>query len=235
MRSELQSLKEYQDVVTRIAELDRLLSEIPPEIKNLQAEWESIKERIQELETRKTEQSSQLSEKRTALDEATAKSKKFEEDLHQVTNTREYHAALKEIDSAKKLIHTLKEAVAARNTELEEIGRNMDECAGLEKESGKRYEEAMGAHQESMKDYKAELDEKTVSRNALGKKVPAKLMKQFERIATRRNGIGLAVCVNHICQACNVRVRHSVVDELRKYKRLITCESCKRILFFEEA
>ena len=232
MRSVLQSLKEYQDVLIRIAELDRLLSMVPPDVEKLEKEWTSVKDRITQLKTRQEEQQTQLKEKNTALEEATIKAKKFEEDLHQVTNTREYHAALKEIDAAKKQIHTLQENVTARGAELKEIQTNLDENTGLEKESRSQYEKAMKLLKESQKEHQVELGEKNRIRDAVGTKIPPRIMKQFDRIASRRNGIGLSPCVSAVCTACNVRVRQNVVDELRKFKQLISCESCKRILFF---
>ena len=234
MRKTLQSLKEYQDILLRIAELERLLAVVPPEIEILEKEWSAIKERIADLEKRREEQQTQLKEKQTALEEAERKSKKFEEDLHQVTNTKEYHAALKEIDSAKKTIHTLKEAIGGRTKELDEIEANLEECAQLESESRKIFEGKMADHRAGMKDNEAELAEKTKSRKTLAEKIPPKVMSRFNRIADRRSGVGLGVCVDGTCLACNVRVRHSVVADLRKHNRLVQCDSCKRILYYAD-
>jgi len=234
MRSTLQALKEYQDVLIRIAELERLLSFIPPEVEELEKEWHSIRDRITELETRKVDGEQQLKEKQQALVEANIKSSKFESDLQEVTNTREYHAALKEIDSAKKTVHTLQEAISTRKTELDENSSNMEECVQLEKESKARYEAELVSLKESQVEHKAELVTKNAAREKLAANVTPRVMKQFERIASRRNGVGLALCIGAICRSCNVRVRQNVVDELRKFKRMINCESCKRILFFAD-
>jgi hypothetical protein len=234
MRSTLQALKEYQDVLIRIAELERLLSVIPPEVEELEKEWRSIQDRITELGSRKEDGEQQLKEKKQSLEEANLKASKFETDLQEVTNTREYHAALKEIDSAKKLIHTLQEAITSRKAELDENGLNMEECVQLEKESKARFESEMASLKESQVEHKAELEAKLAAREKLAANVAPRVMKQFKRIAERRNGVGLALCIGAICRSCNVRVRQNVVDELRKFKRMINCESCKRILFFAD-
>ena len=234
MRSTLQALKEYQDVLIRISELEGLLSDIPPEVKELEKEWQTIRDRITELGSRKEDGEQQLKEKQHALEEANTKASKFETDLQEVTNTQQYHAALKEIDSAKKLIHTLQEAISSRKTEIDENDANMKECVQLEKESKARYEAEIVRLKESQVEHKAELEAKLGSREKLAGNVTPRIMKQFERIASRRNGIGLALCIGAICRSCNVRVRQNVVDELRKFKRMINCESCKRILFFAD-
>ena len=234
MKTKLTSLKDYQEVLIRIAELDNLLSVVPPEIENLEQEWKSILARIDELETRKVEQEEQIKEKEHALEEAKVKSQKYEKDLHEVTNNKEYHAVLKEIDMVKKLINSLTDGIESGRTELTEIQANMEECLQLEKESKQKWDEAMSAHQESQSENKAERDAKLKARDALAKKIPERLMKQFRRIAERRNGVGLSVCLSAVCQACNVRVRASVVDQLRRFNRIMSCESCKRILFFSD-
>lgn len=228
------SLKEYQDVLIRIAELDRLLSEIPPEIENMETEWKGIQARIEELSTKKSELESRQKEQETSLVEAREKEAKYEKDLHDVTNNKEYHAALKEIDMAKKLVNSLQDDISSRNKELEEINANIEENSTLESESKKAFKTAMSNHSDSLEEYKTERDEKMKIRDNLAGKVPERLMRQFERIASRRSGVGLADCIGAICRACNVRVRQNIVDELRKYQRIITCESCKRILYFAD-
>ena len=234
MRSTLQSLKEYQDVLIRIAELERLLSFVPSEIENQKQEWESILERIADLEKRKEDQEEQLKTQHKTLEESTVKAEKFEHDLHQVTNNKEYHAVLKEIDINKKQIHSTTENIAARKSDLEEIGRNMEECKELEKESRTQYETAFSEYKASQKDNQKELKTREKERKKLADQVPQRVLKQFTRIAARRNGVGLSLCLSAVCQSCNVRVRQNVVDELRKFKRVITCEHCKRILYFDD-
>jgi uncharacterized protein len=218
----------------RISELERLLSKIPPEIEQLESEWKSIQERIANLQNRRVELDKLQLTQRHALEDAQAKAVKYEGDLHNVTNTKEYHAVLKEIDMAKKKISALEEDISNRTKEAVEIVRNIEECNSLEAESKNKYDAAMAKHKESQAENQQEHKEKTRMRNALADAVPERVMRQFERIAQRRNGIGLSMCVSAICQACNVRVRQNIVDELRKHDQIISCESCKRILFFSE-
>lgn len=234
MKATLMSLKEYQDVLIRIAELDRLLSNIPPEIENMEVEWKAAQKRIEELSTKKEELDSRQKEQQSALTEAKDKESKFEKDLHDVTNNKEYHAVLKEIDMAKKLVNSVQDDISSRNKELDEIKAKIEENTNLESELKTSYDAAMANHNDSLAEYKTERDQKLKIRDSLAGKVPERLMRQFERIASRRNGIGLSDCIGAICRACNVRVRQNIVDELRKYQRIITCESCKRILYFAD-
>ena len=234
MRATLDALKDYQEVLSRIAELEELLAFIPPEIVNLENEWKGIQVRITELSEKKEGLETKLKELKTELEEVNVKHQKFEKDLHEVTNNKEYHAVLKEIDTAKKKIHTLSEDISERSKELDEINNNLEECKGLEKESQKKFQDEKADHDSKLVESRSERDKLAKSKTGLAKKIPAQQMRQFERIASRRNGVGLALCISAICQACNVRVRQNVVDQLRVANRIITCESCKRILYFAD-
>ena len=232
MEATLKSLREYQETLIRISDLDNLLAYVPPEIEDLEKEWLAIKDRITELTAKKEELGEQIKEKENSLAEAVIKSQKFEKDLHEVTNNKEYHAVLKEIDMVKKQIHGFNEGVSQRKTELQEIERNLEECVELEKESKNKYDSEKARYEEQQSEHYEERKKGIKKKDQLAKKIPKPLMKQFDRIAIRRNGIGLALCAAAVCQACNVRIRQNIVDQLRKHDRIIACESCKRILYF---
>lgn len=234
MKDNLVALRDYQEVLTRKAELEALLAFVPNEVTELESEWKGIQERLEALEESHTTITSELKEHDISLAETNQQSEKFEQDLHQVTNNKEYNAVLKEIDAAKKKIHSIEEEVTKKKESLKEIESNRDECKTLGKESKSKYDKALSEYRATQKESEKELKGLGGTVKKLGDKIPTRLMRQFTRIADRRNGVGLALCVNAVCQACNVRVRQNIVDELRRFERIINCESCKRILYFEE-
>jgi hypothetical protein len=221
-------------VLTRIAELEALLAFVPTEVTELENEWKTIQERLEELDKSQESLTAELKANQTAFAEISKQSEKFEKDLHLVTNNKEYNAVLKEIDGAKTKIHALEEDAAKKKAALKEVEHNREEVGTLGKESKSKYQKALSDYRATQKESEKELTGLNKEREKLAKNVPLRLMRQFTRIADRRSGVGLALCVNAVCQGCNVRVRQNIVDELRRFERLIICESCKRILFFED-
>jgi len=234
LKENLNALRDYQDVLARIAELEALLAFVPSEVTDLETEWKSIQERLEELNTSGETLDSDLKQHQLTLSETSEKAEKYEKDLHQVTNSKEYNAVLKEIDGAKKKIHSLEEEIEKLKESKVEVARNTEECAQLEKESKEKYETALKGYRATQKESEKELKKLVKSRDKYAKAIPKRLMRQFTRIADRRSGVGLALCIQAVCQACNVRVRQNIVDELRRFEKIIICESCKRILYFEE-
>lgn len=234
MKEALEALRTYQEVITRVDELKTLLASRPPEVVAFEEAWNAVQTKLKELESSKETTQTQLTDLKTALVEAQAKSAKFEKDLHEVTNNKEYHAVLKEIDTAKKKVSSLQEQLKAKQEAFDTLVADIEANTTLEAESKKKFEDRLAEHTQSLSDYEVELKQKLTIKADLIGKVPVKLMRQFDRIAERRKGIGIALCVNASCQACHVRVRPNIVDTLRRYSRIISCDSCKRILFYQE-
>ena len=235
MKTTLTTLHDYQTVLSSIADLDHTLSFVPPEIEALEKEWKSIQNTIEGLRVKKAELNSRLEKTTASLDEANTKSEKFEKDLHEVTNSKEYHAVLKEIDMAKKQINSLSDDIVGLESELESADADLIANTEAEKQACSKYQAAVKDQKEAQHEKEIEREQQLKIKAQLEEKLPPKLLKQFQRIASRRNGVGLSLCVSAVCRSCNIRVRQNVIEELRLFKRIITCESCKRILYFADS
>jgi len=61
--------------------------------------------------------------------------------------------------------------------------------------------------------------------------VPAVLLARYERIASSREGRGMARTDNHMCTECHVGIRPQIWVELVTRQELFTCPGCGRILY----
>ena len=234
MKAELNNLKDFQLITNRILELEKFLSAVPTEVQGLESEWNAMKEKLEEIVSSEEKTNAALKEHQGNLEIALEKSKQFEKDLNAVTNSKEYAAVLKEIDSARKKVGHLNDEISKAKSELSGLLVNKDECTPLIAEAEDKFDEALKSHRDSRSEFSSELKEKEAQWDALKGNISQRLMSQFNRIASRRNGIGLSLVVDQICTACNVRVRPNVVDLLRTSDRIIRCDSCQRILAIQD-
>src|SRR5207302_8862494 len=81
-----------------------------------------------------------------------------------------------------------------------------------------------------------ELQAKEVQRREIAPEIPEELRDTYERVASRRHGIGLAEVRDEACSLCGVRIRPHVCQELRRnYSHTVfQCEACTRILYYVE-
>ena len=145
---------------------------------------------------------------------------------------------------------------------MKERIRELEDIA-LEAMSGQEEaEEAISTLRESFDDVEAQYDEELAKWEAakpgvaeeaevlrseiatLEGEVPRPSLMLFERVRAANNGQALAE-VREVkraagqsmwhCQACNYNVRPQIVVEIRNNGSLIQCDSCRRLLYFEDA
>ena len=62
-----------------------------------------------------------------------------------------------------------------------------------------------------------------------------KSLSTYEQILEIREGLALVPLVKDACGGCNRRMPPQVVNQVYLKAQLVTCESCARILYFDEA
>jgi len=70
------------------------------------------------------------------------------------------------------------------------------------------------------------------ARAELVKTIEGRLLTTYETVAKGRKGIGIARVVDGLCEACRVRLRPHLYNQLRAGDAIIQCESCVRILYW---
>ncbi len=75
---------------------------------------------------------------------------------------------------------------------------------------------------------------------ALREELDGRLLSTFDRLARVRAGIAVAKvdmvgAQTAACSACHVRLRPQLLSDLRLGRETVTCESCKRILYWAGA
>lgn len=82
---------------------------------------------------------------------------------------------------------------------------------------------------------KAKEDMKKVEINIqnLEKLIPPKLLLDFNNIK-KRMGTGAAKVQNNVCSGCKMYLSSVVLDDIKKSKKIVYCEHCRRILYYND-
>jgi predicted nucleic acid-binding Zn-ribbon protein len=72
----------------------------------------------------------------------------------------------------------------------------------------------------------------TEERNTLAASVNPQFLKQYEHSRKRWKGSGIADATEGRCSACHISLRPQFFQELKVGDKLMTCESCGRILYY---
>jgi uncharacterized protein len=230
-------------------ELSRLISlqEIDVEIKRLKDEIAMLPVRRQELErdfSRSVKEYFDLKEQlETANDERSRfeseleieqeKHQKFKNDLMKATNEREYTTAVREIDVARKTISSLETEIIKLMEKTEKLEANIKERTPEIESRRVEVDRQLTEWLSSSAVNQQRLDELLARRLPALEALSASARATYARLSKMRSGFALAEARDYSCLACRMKIRPQVFNDIRRGEKIITCESCGRILYFK--
>ncbi len=105
--------------------------------------------------------------------------------------------------------------------------------AALKAEEARTKKETAVCESEKVK-LQTELQQKSDTRSTVASTTESRALALFEHISHQRQGIAVVEAREGLCTYCNVRLRPQVFNDLRLNNALIQCDSCQRILYFQE-
>jgi len=233
LRDQLELLWELQKIDLGLKSIKEEKDRYPREMKRLDEKQRVEKERIQKQKEKFESLEKTRRQKEGELSLEQEKIKKAEGRMSEVKTNKEYQAFLNEIDAIKE----------ANSRMEEEILQVMDEVDNLKDELSKR-ERDVAATLEKVEAERKELqgkmahDEKVWSdqmerREVLSKKIESKLVKLYDTLKEKRQGVGVVGVKHETCQGCFVNVPPQLFIEVQKNNALVRCPHCNRILYWE--
>ena len=159
---------------------------------------------------------------------------KFKADLMKSTNEREYTTAVREIDIARKVIsnletETLKLMEQIEKCEAELAARTPDmEVRRVE------LDRQLGDLRTRVTNAEARVAELLGQRPDIYGSLSADARSDYDRLSRMKSGLALAEARNHSCLGCRMSLRPQVFNDIRRGEKVITCENCGRILYYNE-
>lgn len=227
----LQGLYNLQLVDSQIDEIAVLKGELPIEVKDLEDEIEGLNTRIGNFSESLKELGDTNAKHNTNISEAEALIKKYEKQLDEVKNNREYDALMKELELQKLEIQL-------SNKRIKEMDLKID----AKKETLKEAEERLASKEKDLETKKVELEkiiEKTNKQEAklqkestkAKKTIEDRLLNAYEKVrGAYRNGLAVVTVQRNSCGGCYNKIPPQLQLEISQRKKVIACEHCGRIL-----
>lgn len=235
VEQKLQALYELQTTLTAIDEKRALRGELPLEVQDLEDEIAGLDTRIEKIDTEIKEFQSAITMKKGEVQEAQANLERYNNQLNEVRNNREYDSLSKQIDYERlevelcnKKIKEATDQVAYRTNDLE--------IAKTEREERQK---DLDEKKSELEDILAETREEDTMLKERAKdlevKIEPRLLSSFKRIRkSARNGLGIVYVQRDACGGCFNKIPPQRQLDIKMHKKIIVCEYCGRILIDPE-
>jgi len=227
----LKELYSLQLIDSSIDEIQILKGELPMEVSDLEDEVAGLETRIGRLGDGITELKDKVSAHHANIKEAEALSLKYEKQMDNVKNNREYDALSKELELQKLEVQLSNKKIRETEALLEgkeaTFGESQTKLDAKKAELDTKKEE-LGKIIEKTEKEEAKLERKSKSQK---KKIADRLMKSYERIRKRyKNGLAVVTVARNSCGGCFNKIPPQVQLEIGRRTKIIACEHCGRVL-----
>ncbi len=231
---QIEQLLELQKVDDSIYAVKQNLQKAPLELSSLESRYgeaEGRRNKVVEKVTHIQEQQKRLS---FEIENDVANIKKSKNKLAQVSNQREYHAMMREVDTMEKQNRlreeekiVLQEEMQTQEESLAEIDRDY---LALKAELEVRRE---GLQERMDKDQKM-LDKLESERSTAGHEVPIPVFQRYEFIRHRLDHPVIVSVEDGICSGCNISIPPQSFIELQRGQQILSCPNCQRLMYWCE-
>lgn len=233
MRRRLDQLYRLQDRIRFVREQQQQRDTVPADLADVDAAHREKVEAVEKLRARLKQAEAELSQAEAELADHQERQKKFQATLRSVQSSREYGAVLNEIDGAEKILHATEERVLALEEEIEAARRDLETRESSLPKETEEHEQKLSGWRVTQREIDRELETARTEIGDIEAAIPARERAEFHRLVETKAGLAIVKVVNASCSACHMRIRPHALQTLKVGLEIITCDRCKRILYWE--
>ncbi len=234
MNSQLAILSELQKIDTHIDKLGKAKNEYPAAIYAAQKELEQSRRDLQAQKQEKDEAEKRRRHLERELEVAAERLKTSQQRLTEVKTNKEYEALQREIDVWKQAVSENETKILKTMAEIEQLTEKILTGEQKLKEEEELKQKQISEFRAKLDSAEAELNNYKQERKQIASRVDKNLLSSYERIRKGRGGIAVVSVSRKACGGCFKQLPPQKVVEIKKGNRLITCDSCGRILVWDE-
>ncbi len=232
MKEQLSYLIELQKLDLIIGRIIVQKNELPEKIIQMDEGFAVFAKSVEESKKKFEELNKLQSEKEDKLKKGIDNIKKTKDRLLEVKTNKEYQAILKEIETIEKKNSEIEDEIISG---LDQIDHMKTEVKEKEKDFQTRrtqYEKEKIKMEKEISELDHDLHDAEKGTDALRKQIRDELLKRYETIKGRRNGVAVALVWKEVCGGCHMNIPPQMYIELQRSSELLTCPNCNRIVYW---
>jgi predicted nucleic acid-binding Zn-ribbon protein len=231
---EIEILKQLQQTDSEIFHIKQALAEKPEKISVLETEYENKTSALKSLEDQLKQTQIKHKEKELDLKSKEDSVNKHKQQLPMVKTNKEYNALQVEIEKMKADNSLLEEEIIILLEKIDSLKNSIQKEKTVLAEEEKKVNQVKKEIDLDIKELNGKLDQLNAQRKrVIGEDLKPEILDLYDRIRQNRGELAIVPVKEGNCSGCYMGVRAQVINELRMGK-LLTCDTCSRILYVEE-
>ena len=204
----------------------KLIQDLEARRNEEQAAVKVIEEKIKASQVKRKQQELDLQSKEDGI-------KKLQVQLYQLKTNKEYQTMQQEIEGQKADNSLVEDEVLILMEEAENLNKDLTKEKALFADAEKHLNEDKKKIEAEIASLDGEISALEAQRKEMAALVDKKVLAHYEKVLYGRDGVALAAVKGKACQGCFMNLPPQVINEIKMKDRIVTCESCARILYIE--
>ncbi|MBU1319445.1 MAG: hypothetical protein KKG33_13860 [candidate division Zixibacteria bacterium] len=232
MQKQIELLMKLQDIDYFIGELERSKDYLPDMIENLRKEMTEVADTLENHKKRLAEAKLELKSLEIEVGANNEALEKYQHQMLSIKTNKEYDALTQEIDRTKEVVSDAEDKTLLLMDEISELEQKIEEYEAKSDETRKLNVDQLEQLQNQIDAVGEKMQMKDDERKNVLVRIPKQLMSAYERIRKGRGGDVVVPVKRRSCGACYKQLEPRLVQEIKKADKVITCDSCGRILYW---
>ena len=227
----LRALHQLQIIDSQVDKIRIVRGELPVEIEDLEDLIVGLKTRLEKLTNELDEVNTGLSAKQNSILDAAELVKKYEKQLKNIKNNREFSSLTKELEYKGLEIQLNEKHIVELQAKVlhkeEVINESKQQISEREDELSVKNKELAAIVKETEKEEKALLKKSNKAQVVIEERI----LSAYSRIRSKvRNGLAVVSVDRDACGGCFNQIPPQRQLDIQMHKKVIVCEHCGRIL-----
>ena len=235
IEEKLKNLYILQTMLSEIDKIKTLRGELPLEVQDLEDEIEGLTTRIEKIRAEIEALNTDIATRKVNIETCKASIEKYNQQLDNVRNNREYDSLSKEIEYQTLDVELNEKRIREAHAAIEHKNSEISHCTELMVDRQADLDVKKSELDEIISETRTEEEKLRERAKSLELTIESRLLMAFKRIRKNsRNGLGVVYVQRDACGGCFNKIPPQRQLDIRMRKKIIVCEYCGRIMIDPE-
>jgi predicted nucleic acid-binding Zn-ribbon protein len=231
IEQKLANLYRLQSMLSEIDKIKTLRGELPLEVQDLEDEVAGLHTRIQNFQLDSKDLDTTIGQQRIKISDSQALIEKYQQQLDNVRNNREFDNLTKEIEYQGLEIELAEKRIKEFTLEAKTISEEIQKSKTLLEERHADLKSKKDELDEIVSETKIQEEQLREKAKQIETTIDPRLLTAFKRIRkSARNGLAVVYIQRDACGGCFNKIPPQRQLDIRLRKKIIVCEHCGRIM-----